>query len=85
MGNNTHWWESKAVHHLTSQTHQEKKSKMSNQIEEEQRKFVTPKSIIWFIIAMTVMTGYYLMVNIGLMKVQGMDFFYLWNAGAGGG
>ena len=56
---------------------------MSNQIEEEQRKFVTPKSIIWFIIAMTVMSGYYLMVNIGLMKVQGMDFFYLWNAGAG--
>ncbi len=58
---------------------------MSNPIEEEQRKFITPKSIIWFIIAMVVMSGYYLMINIGLMKVQGMDFFYLWTSGAGGG
>ena len=41
---------------------------------EEQKKFVTPKSIIWFIIAMTVMGGYYFLINIGLMNVQGLNF-----------
>ena len=51
---------------------------------EEQKKFITPKSIIWFLIAMTVMSGYYLMINYGLMKVQGLDFFYLQNIGSGG-
>jgi len=58
---------------------------MGNLIEEEQRKFITPKSIIWFIIAMIAMGGYYLMIDIGLMKVQGMDFFYLWTSGGSGG
>ena len=48
---------------------------------EEQKKFVTPKSIIWFIIAITVMGGYYFLINVGLMNVQGLDFFYLWNSG----
>ncbi len=55
------------------------------EIQEEQRKFVTPKSIIHFIIALTLMSGYYLMINWSLMEVQGLDFFYLWNTGAGGG
>ena len=50
----------------------------------EQKKFITPKSIIWFIIAMIVMGGYYFLINIGLMEVQGLDFFYLWSAGSGG-
>jgi hypothetical protein len=50
----------------------------------EQKKFITPKSIIWFIIAMIVMGGYYFLINIGLMNVQGLDFFYLWSAGSGG-
>ena len=50
----------------------------------EQKKFITPKSIIWFIIAMIIMGGYYFLINIGLMNVQGLDFFYLWSAGSGG-
>ena len=50
----------------------------------EQKKFITPKSIIWFIIAMIFMAGYYFLINIGLMKVQGLDFFYLWSSGSGG-
>ena len=51
----------------------------------EQKKFVTPKSIIWFLIAFACMAGYYFLINIGLMKVQGLDFFYLWSSGSGGG
>ena len=47
----------------------------------EQKKFITPKSIIWFIIAMIIMGGYYFLINIGLMNVQGLDFFYLWSSG----
>ena len=50
----------------------------------EQKKFITPKSIIWFIIAMISMAGYYFLINIGLMNVQGLDFFYLWSSGSGG-
>jgi len=55
------------------------------EIQEEERKFITPKSIIWFIIALIAMAGYYFMINVGLMKVQGLDFFYLWSSGGGGG
>ena len=56
-----------------------------NEITEEQKKFITGKSIIWFLIAMVCMAGYYFLINIGLMKVQGLDFFYLWSSGTGGG
>ena len=56
-----------------------------NEITEEQKKFITGKSIIWFLIAMVCMAGYYFLINVGLMKVQGLDFFYLWSSGAGGG
>ncbi|MDA0690329.1 MAG: hypothetical protein O3A78_09025 [Nitrospinae bacterium] len=56
-----------------------------SEIQEEQKKFITPKSIIWFIIALVAMFFYYLLINIGLMKVQGLDFFYLWSSGGGGG
>ncbi len=55
------------------------------EIQEEQRKFVTPKSIIHFIIALALMLSYYLLINWSLMEVQGLDFFYLWTTGAGGG
>ena len=51
----------------------------------EQKKFITPKSVIWFLIAFACMAGYYFLINIGLMKVQGLDFFYLWTSGSGGG
>ena len=51
----------------------------------EQKKFITPKSVIWFLIAFACMAGYYFLINIGLMKVQGLDFFYLWSSGRGGG
>jgi hypothetical protein len=51
----------------------------------EQKKFITPKSIIWFLIAFACMAGYYFLINVGLMKVQGLDFFYLWSSGSGGG
>jgi hypothetical protein len=51
----------------------------------EQKKFITPKSVIWFLIAFACMAGYYFLINIGLMKVQGLDFFYLWSSGSGGG
>ena len=56
-----------------------------NEITEEQKKFITGKSIIWFLIAMVCMAGYFFLINIGLMKVQGLDFFYLWSSGSGGG
>ena len=49
---------------------------------EEKKRFITGKSIIWFIIALTCMTCYYIFINWGLMKVQGLDFYYLWNVGA---
>jgi hypothetical protein len=47
----------------------------------EQKKFITPKSIMHFIIALIGMSGYYFMINVGLMEVQGLDFFYLWSSG----
>ena len=56
---------------------------MNDLTAEEQKKFVTGKSIIWFLIALVCMGGYYFLINIGLMKVQGLDFFYLWSSGAG--
>ena len=52
---------------------------------DEQKKFITAKSIIWFIIALIAMAGYYFLINVGLMKVQGLDFFYLWSSGSCGG
>jgi len=55
------------------------------EIQEEQKKWVTPKSIIHFIIALALMSSYYLLINWSLMEVQGLDFFYLWTTGAGGG
>ena len=57
---------------------------MNDLAADEQKKFITPKSIIWFIIAIIAMSGYYFLINIGLMKVQGLDFFYLWSSGSGG-
>ena len=48
----------------------------------EKKRFVTGKSIIWFTIALACMTCYYIFINWGLMKVQGLDFYYLWNVGA---
>ena len=51
-------------------------------IVEENRKFITPKSIVWFLIASVVMIAYYTVVDYGLMKVQGLDYLYLWNTGA---
>lgn len=52
---------------------------------EEQKKFITVKSISWFIVAFIAMSCYYFFINWGLMKVQGLHFFYLWTSGAGGG
>ena len=54
-------------------------------MEFEQKKFITGKSITWFIIAFIALCFYYLFINWGLMKVQGLDYFYLWNSGGGGG
>lgn len=48
---------------------------------EKPRKFITGKSITWFIIASIVMIAYYTLINFGLMKVQGLDYLYLWNIG----
>lgn len=36
-------------------------------------------------IALVAMAGYYFMINVGLMKAQGLDFFYLWSSGGSGG
>ncbi len=55
------------------------------EIQEEKKRWITPKSILWFIIAFIAMSFYYLLINIGLMKVQGLEFFYLWTSGSGGG
>ena len=54
------------------------------QFEEQPRKFITPKSIVWFTIASIVMICYYTLIDYGLMKVQGLDYLYLWNIGGGG-
>lgn len=54
----------------------------NEQIVEENRKFITPKSIVWFLIASVVMIAYYQVVDYGLMKVQGLNYLYLWNTGA---
>ena len=54
-------------------------------MEFEQKKFITGKSITWFIIAFIALSFYYLFINWGLMKVQGLDYFYIWNTGGGGG
>ena len=48
---------------------------------EKPKKFITPKSIIWFIIASIAMIAYYQLIDYGLMKVQGLDYMYLWNVG----
>jgi hypothetical protein len=37
----------------------------------------------WFFIALIAMSFYFFFINWGLMKVQGLDFFYLWSSGAG--
>ncbi len=58
---------------------------MNDFADSEQKKFITPKSIIWFIIAMVCMAGYYFLINVGLMKVQALDLFYLWSRGSGVG
>ncbi len=50
-------------------------------MEDEAKKFITGKSIMWFLIAAIAMSFYYLIIDIGLMKVQGLDFFYLWSGG----
>jgi len=49
------------------------------------KKFITGKSIAWYIMPYIDMFFYYLFINWGLMKVQGLDFYYLWNTGGGGG
>ncbi len=51
------------------------------EINEETKPFVTVKSVSWFVIASVVAVAYYVMIDIGLMKVQGLDFFYLWTSG----
>jgi hypothetical protein len=51
-------------------------------VELEEKKFITGKSITWFLIAFIVMCGYYFFINWGLMSVQGLDFFYLWSSGS---
>jgi hypothetical protein len=55
-----------------------------SEIQDETRPFVTAKSITHFIIALIVMFGYYFLIDWALMKVQGLDFFYLWVSGTGG-
>ncbi|MFQ5673165.1 MAG: hypothetical protein ACE5G9_08725 [Nitrospinales bacterium] len=53
---------------------------MEEQVQEK-KKFITPKSVIHFIIALIAMTAYFVFIDWGLMKVQGLDFYYLWNVG----
>jgi len=52
-----------------------------SEIQDETRPFITAKSIIHFTIAAIVMFGYYFLVDWALMKVQGLNFFYLWTTG----
>ena len=54
------------------------------QEEEENKSLFTVKSVIHFMIALTVMLGYYYLINFSLMKVQGLEFHYLWVSGTGG-
>ena len=55
-----------------------------SEIQDETRPFITAKSITHFILAMIVMFGYYFLIDWALMEVQGLNFFYLWQSGAGG-
>ena len=56
-----------------------------SEIQEETKPFITGKSITHFVIALVVMFGYYFLIDWALMVVQGLDFFYLWSHGGGGG
>lgn len=47
------------------------------------KRWITFKSITWFLIALVAMSCYFLLIDWGLMEVQGLDFFYLWNTGGG--
>ena len=51
------------------------------EIQDQKKPFITVKSIINFIFAFIAMSGYYFLINWGLMEVQGLDFFYLWSSG----
>jgi len=46
-------------------------------IAEEPKKGITGKAIVWYVIAQAVMFGYFWLIDMGLMKVQGLDFCYL--------
>ena len=48
--------------------------------EEKTKAFISVKSVSWFIIASAVCIAYYISIDLGLMKAQGLDFMYLWNA-----
>ena len=50
---------------------------------ETKKCWITPKSVINFLIAGAVMAVYYYFIDIGLMKAQGLDFLYLWHSGGG--
>lgn len=56
-----------------------------SEIQEESKPFITAKSVTHFMIALVVMFGYYFLIDYALMVVQGLDFFYLWSSGSGGG
>lgn len=53
--------------------------------DEESKGWISGKSIIHFLIAMVIMVGYFYLINFSLMKVQGLEFHYLWVSGEGGG
>ena len=52
-----------------------------SEIQEETKPFITVKSVTHFMIAAVVMFAYFFLIDWSLMKVQGLDFFYLWVSG----
>jgi hypothetical protein len=53
--------------------------------DDKPKQILTAKSITWFLLASIAMVAYYVFIDWGLMKVQGLNFFYLWDAGGSAG
>lgn len=50
--------------------------------DEKPKKFITVKSVTWFILASAVCICYYIFIDWALMQAQGLDFLYLWHSGS---
>ena len=57
----------------------------NTEVTEQEKPMITGKFLMHFVIAAVAMSLYYYTINEALMKVQGLQFRYLWVSGSGGG